>query len=107
MIVKAYENPISIRKAYNISGAKPLTYNEVVDQTANELGIKVIKVHIPMKLSYSMLKIYEKMTKKPKLKAEQVLRLNENKDFSYEKAKEDLGYDPIEFRKGINLEINS
>lgn len=104
-IVKAYESPISIRKAYNISGAKALTYNEVVDSTAKALGKKVIKMHIPMQLSYNLLKFYEKMTSKPILKAEQVLRLNENKDFSHEEAKLDFGYNPLSFEEGIKLEI--
>jgi hypothetical protein len=58
-----------------------------------------------MNLSYKLLKVYEKISKKPKLKAEQVLRLNENKDFSYEGAKADLGYDPLGFEGGIKEEI--
>lgn len=106
-IVNAYEKNISIKKAYNISGAEPLTYNEVVDITGKALGKKVIKIHIPMKLSYNLLRIYEKITKKPKLKAEQVLRLNENKDFSFDEAKNDLGYKPLKFEDGIKLEIKS
>jgi len=105
VIVNAYEKNISIKKAYNISGAKPLTYNQVVDITGKTLGKKVIKIHIPMKLSYNLLKIYEKVSKNPKLKAEQVLRLNENKDFSYEEAKKDLGYNPLSFEEGIKLEV--
>ncbi|MCD4679413.1 MAG: NAD(P)H-binding protein, partial [Bacteroidales bacterium] len=105
VIVKAYENSISIKKVYNISGAKALTYNEVIDIAAQILGIKVIKIHIPMKLSYCLLKIYEKLLKKPKLKSEQVLRLNENKNFSHEKARVDLGYKPLSFKEGIKLEI--
>lgn len=104
-IVRVYENPISIKKAYNISGAKALNYNEVIDITAKTLGKKVVKIHIPMKLSYGLLKIYEKISKKPKLKAEQVLRLNENKDFSHEEAKLDLGYNPLSFEEGIKREI--
>lgn len=104
-IVKAYETPISISKAYNISGAKALTYNDVVDITAKALGKKVIKIHIPMKLSYNLLKFYEKLTSKPILKAEQVLRLNENKDFSHEEAKKDFGYDPLNFEEGIKHEV--
>ncbi|WP_223592351.1 NAD-dependent epimerase/dehydratase family protein [Neobacillus bataviensis] len=104
-IVSAYENNISVGKAYNISGAEPLTYNEVIDITGRALGKKVIKIHIPMKLSYNLLKMYEKISKKPKLKAEQVLRLNENKDFSYDEAKRDLGYNPLSFEEGIKLEI--
>ncbi|MFB4167258.1 SDR family oxidoreductase [Virgibacillus sp. JSM 102003] len=104
-IVSAYEKPVSIKKVYNISGAKALTYNEVVDITGETLGKKVLRLHIPMKLSYNLLKIYEKVSKNPKLKAEQVLRLNENKDFSYEEAKQDLGYNPLSFNEGIKLEL--
>lgn len=107
VIVRAYENSISIKKAYNISGAKALNYNEVIDITARALGKKVIKIHVPTKLSYGLLKVYEKVSKKPKLKAEQVLRLNENKDFSFEEAKMDLGYDPLSFKEGIKLEIEN
>lgn len=105
IIISAYESTVSIKKAYNMSGAKPLTYNDVVDITGKALGKKVIKIHIPMKLSYHLLNIYEKISKNPKLKAEQVLRLNENKDFSYEDAKNDLGYTPLSFEEGIKLEI--
>jgi nucleoside-diphosphate-sugar epimerase len=104
-IVSAYGNKVSIKKAYNISGAEPLTYNDVIDTTGKALGKKVVKIHIPMKLSYNLLKMYEKTTKKPKLKAEQVLRLNENKDFSFEDAKQDLGYYPLSFEEGIKREI--
>ncbi|MEG6617386.1 NAD(P)H-binding protein [Peptococcaceae bacterium 1198_IL3148] len=104
-IVKAYEKSISIKKAYNISGAEPLTYNEVVDTTAKVLRKEVIKIHIPMNLSYNLLKIYEKITSKPILKAEQVLRLNENKNFSHQEAKADLGYEPLSFEEGIKREV--
>lgn len=104
-IVNAYERNISIKKAYNVSGAEPLSYNQVVDITGKALGKRIIKIHIPMKLSYNLLKVYEKISKKPKLKAEQVLRLNEDKDFSYEVANKDLGYTPLSFEQGIKLEI--
>lgn len=106
-IVRAYENSISIKKAYNISGLKSLTYNEVIDATAKALNKNVMKIHVPMKLSYNLLKIYEKISKNPRLKAEQVLRLNENKDFSHEEARLDFGYNPLSFEEGIGLEVNS
>lgn len=106
-IVSAYETDLSINKAYNISGLKALTYNQVVDVTGKALGKKVFKIHLPMKLSYNLLKIYEKVSRKPKLKAEQVLRLNENKDFSHEEAKKDFNYKPISFEEGIKLEVRN
>lgn len=105
VIVNAYEKNVSLKKAYNVSGAEPLTYNEVVDITGKALGKRVIKIHIPVRLSYNLLKMYEKVSKNPKLKAEQVLRLNENKDFSYDEAKNDLEYSPLSFEEGIKLEI--
>ena len=104
-VVSAYETDSSIKKAYNISGLEALTYNEVVDVTGKALGKKVLKIHVPMKLSYNLLKIYEKISSKPKLKAEQVLRLNENKVFSHEDAAKDFGYKPMSFHEGIALEI--
>jgi nucleoside-diphosphate-sugar epimerase len=104
-IVIAYEKNISIKKSYNISGASPLSYNDVVDITGKALGRKVVKIHIPMEISYKLLKIYEKIASNPKLKAEQVLRLNENKDFSYEDAKRELEYNPLSFEEGIKLEV--
>lgn len=104
-IVKAYGCLASIKKAYNISGAKAITFNEVVYATAKALGIKVLKIHIPIGLSYNLLKAYEMISRKPILKAEQVLRLNENKDFSYEEAQKDFGYGPLDFEDGIKLEV--
>lgn len=104
-VVSAYETDKSIKKDYNISGLEALTYNEVVDVTGKALGKKVLKIHVPMKLSYGLLKLYEKLSSKPKLKAEQVLRLNENKDFSHKEAAKDFGYKPKSFEEGIELEI--
>ncbi|ABR46439.1 3-beta hydroxysteroid dehydrogenase/isomerase [Alkaliphilus metalliredigens QYMF] len=104
-VVSAYETDKSIKKAYNISGLKALTYNEVVDVMGRVLGKKILKIHVPMKLSYSLLKIYENISSKPKLKAEQVLRLNENKAFSHDEATKDFGYKPISFEKGIELQV--
>ena len=106
-VVSAYESDLSMKKAYNISGLEAISYNQVVESTGKALGKKVFKVHVPMKLSYNLLKVYEKVTSKPKLKAEQVLRLNENKDFTYEDAAKDFGYKPKSFEEGIELEIKS
>ena len=37
-----------------------------------------------------------------KIKAEQILRLNENKDFSYAQAQKDFGFSPSSFEEGID-----
>lgn len=104
-VLLALENPVSIKKEYNIAGAKELAYNEVIDITAGFLNKKVIKIHIPLSLCLLFFSVYEKLSSKPKLKKEQALRLNENKNFSIEKAKAELGYSALSFEEGISLEI--
>lgn len=99
-------NPISIKKAYNVAGGKELTYNQVIDITAKILNKKVMKVHIPLFLCLFLLGIYEKISKNPKLKREQALRLNENKDFSIQNIENDLGYTALSFEEGMKLEID-
>jgi hypothetical protein len=51
-----------------------------------------------------MLKLIERMRIPFPIKAEQVLRLNENKDFSYAEAGRDFEFSPLSFEEGITLE---
>jgi nucleoside-diphosphate-sugar epimerase len=106
VIVKTLAVDVSINNDYNIPGEKPLTYNQVIESTADALGKKVFKLHIPYKLSIFLMSVYEKVFPNPVLKAEQVERLNENKDFSIKKAKEELDYEAITFSEGIAREVN-
>lgn len=104
-VVAILQEPKCIRQEYNLSGEEELTYNALVDIISLCLGKKIIKVHIPLKVCTVLLGLYEKLVKKPKIKKEQALRLNENKNFSYKKAQEDFGYSPLSLREGIKLEI--
>lgn len=104
-IVKAYKSKKTNYKAYNLSGLDEITYNEVIDVTSSLLDKKVKKIHLPVKPVLSGLKIYEKVSNKPILKAEQVLRLNEHKNFSHEEAVKDFNFMTRSFKVGINEEI--
>jgi len=104
-IVKTLGNENTLNNDYNIAGAKPLTYNEVVDTTAETLNTSIYKFHVPLKFSVWALSLYEKISPNPRLKAEQALRLNEDKDFSIEKAQKELNYSPKTFSEGIQKEV--
>jgi len=41
------------------------------------------------------------------IKAEQILRLNEDKAFSFDEAARDFGYKPLCFQEGIGREIEA
>jgi len=53
----------------------------------------------------SVLRFFERIRLPFPIKAEQVLRLNENKDFSYADAQKDFWFSPLSFEEGIKNEL--
>jgi uncharacterized protein YbjT (DUF2867 family) len=100
-VLLALQNDAAIGKSYNIAGKEPLTYNQVVDTVAAALGRRVLKLHLPHMPIVRLLHFAERMRLCLPIKAEQVLRLNEDKAFSYEEAQRDLGFNPRGFAEGI------
>ena len=95
----------TIGKSYNIAGAHPLTYNQIIDTITNAMSKRTMKIHFPSAPIVGMLKFLERIQLPFPIKAEQVLRLNENKDFSYTQAEKDFNFHPRSFAEGIALEI--
>lgn len=106
-VVSCLSNDKTIGKSYNIVGKYLLPYNEVIDTIARQMNKRVWKLHVPSKPVVSLLRFFERMQIPFPIKAEQVLRLNENKDFSYVEAQKDFGFSPLSFEEGIGLELNS
>jgi nucleoside-diphosphate-sugar epimerase len=100
-------NDQTIGKSYNIAGKVPLTYNQVIDTIAGQLKKRMWKVHIPSMPVVSLLGFFERFHVPFPIKAEQVLRLNENKDFSYTEAQRDFGFNPLTFEDGIKIELEA
>ncbi|WKZ41727.1 MAG: NAD(P)H-binding protein [Anaerolineales bacterium] len=106
-VLLALQNDITIGKSYNIAGKAPLTYNQVIDTVAFALGKRVWKLYLPYMPIVRFLQFTERMRLRLPIKAEQVLRLNENKAFSYEEAQRDFGFSPRSFAEGIELECKT
>jgi nucleoside-diphosphate-sugar epimerase len=104
-IVSCLSNTGAIGKAYNIAGKHPLTYNEVIDTIARLMNKRVWKLRIPSKPAISLLALFEQLRIPLPIKAEQVLRLNENKNFDYTDAQRDFGFSPLAFEEGIRIEL--
>lgn len=104
-VLLALKNDIAIGKSYNIAGKAPLTYNHVIDTVASALGKRVWKLHLPYMPIVRVLQFNERIGIRLPIKAEQVLRLNENKAFSYEDAQRDFGFAPSSFEEGIRIEL--
>ncbi len=104
-IIQCLEQPKTIGKSYNIAGKTALTYNEVIDTIAAINNRRIYKLKLPDRIVVNFLSLLEKMKIPFQIKAEQVKRLNENKDFSYEEASSDFHYQPRSFADGIEIEI--
>lgn len=106
-IVSCLCNDQAIDKSYNIAGKFPLTYNQVIDTIARQMQKRFWTIHIPSAPVVSLLKLFERGHIPIPIKAEQVLRLNEDKSFGYEAAEKDFGFSPLSFAEGIKLELKS
>jgi len=104
-IVKAFFADNTYYKTYNISGATPITFNELIKQTANALKIKRPIIHLPAKPIIWLFSLLEKIITKTPLKAEQILRLLEDKHFPHIEATNDFNFNPETFKETIEKEV--
>lgn len=104
-VLRALQTDATIGKSYNIAGKAPLAYNQVIDMVASALGRRVWKLHLPYMPIVRALQFTERLGLRLPIKAEQVLRLNENKAFSNEEAQRDFGFSPRSFEEGIGVEV--
>jgi len=104
-VLACLKSDVTIGKSYNIAGRHSLTYNEVIETIARGMNKRVWMFHIPSKPVVALLGFFERIRIPFPIKAEQVLRLNENKDFSYAEAQKDFGFSPLSFEEGIGFEL--
>lgn len=91
----------TVERAYNIAGREPLSFNDLIDTAATAVGRRVLRLHIPFGLVTGLVQVYERLSPRPRLKLEQVLRLAEDKAFDYSEATQDFGYRPLSFAEGV------
>ena len=104
-IVQVLKSQASVGQTYDISGAAPVTYDELIDLICGLMNRKARKVHLPTTPLVTLLNITERMGLRLPIKAEQIKRLNENKTFDYTAAVRDFNYRPRSVRDGIQLQL--
>lgn len=104
-VLAALENRTAVHRSYDLPGAAPLAYLDLVRTAAASLGREPRIVHVPLEPVRRGLRIAEAIRMPIPVKSEQVMRLREDKAYPYEKAREDLGYAPRPFESGVALEV--
>ena len=104
-LLKALMTRRTIKKSYNVAGGMALSLNQMIDTICEILGRRVQKIKIPISPVAKSLSFAETLGLSLPIKAEQVLRLNEDKAFDTNEAERDFEYEPYSFIEGVTLEI--
>jgi nucleoside-diphosphate-sugar epimerase len=94
-------NKKTYKKTYNIAGKNPLKYNGMLEIVKEKLKKKFRVIKLPLRLSKLLISLYAGVSRNPLLTADQIARMGVNKAYSYQKAREDFGFSPVSFEKGI------
>ena len=104
-VVRVIDADLTIGKSYNLPGARPVSFNEMVDTVAGLLDLRAFRVHLPVGVLAAVASAAERASVPFPVKAEQILRLSEDKAFDHTDAARDFGYAPRSFQEGILLEL--
>ena len=90
--------------AFDIAGPVPLTLREVIEQAGAAVGKSAKLVPLPLTPVRALVSLYERKAATPRIKAEQIERLAEDKAFDISPARAAFDYDPRSFADGIREE---
>jgi nucleoside-diphosphate-sugar epimerase len=100
-VVAALDTPVTIRKAYNLAGAEPITFADLVRIAAHAVGRRIMLLPVPLEAAVLAARLSRVVT------TEQVRRLAEDKAFSIADAQNDFGFGPRSFADGVTREAQS
>jgi nucleoside-diphosphate-sugar epimerase len=105
-IVHALESAAAVGKAYDVAGPEAIPFRQVLADAGAAVGRAPRLLPIPIRPAIALLRAYERVAAAPRLKAEQLERLAEDKAFDISEARADLGYAPRAFAVGIAEEAD-
>jgi uncharacterized protein YbjT (DUF2867 family) len=92
-------------KAYDLSGERPIKMIDVFKLISQELNKKTFFISVPLNLGVLMARILKTLTLGKIDYRERVQRMGEDRNYSYDNATIDFGYNPMTFEKGIQIEV--
>ena len=104
-ILETLKRSGTVHRGYDLPGAKPLTYRDLVQTAAAALGRRPRLARIPIEPVRRALVSAERLRLPLPIDSGQVARLREDKAYPHEEARRDLDYAPRHFREGVTLEV--
>jgi nucleoside-diphosphate-sugar epimerase len=106
-VLAALERPAAVGSLYNVAGPEPIPFAELLRTCARAVGSRTRLVPVPLAPLVTLVRGYERLSRHPRIRAEQLLRLGEDKAFAIDDAIRDLGYAPRPFAEGISDEARA
>ena len=100
-ILTALQSPQTIGKSYALAGLEALAYNRLIDLVGAAIGVKPVKIHLPVGLALAGLWCLQKAGVWVGVDMEQIRRLQEDRSFSIAEAQADLNFTPVNFEQGL------
>ena len=100
-LLAAAQTAGAIGKQYAVAGPEAIPYNRLVELVGAAVGVTPVKVHLPVWLALTGLRVSAWCGVRWGLDAEQLRRLQEDHRCSIEVARADLGYRPLGFAEGL------
>ncbi len=104
-LIAALERPETAGRAYTIAGPEAITYSNMLEIMIEEASLKTRLVPVPLAAARPLVSLYEKLVRHPRVRMDQIRRMEENKDFDISSARRELGFEPISFREGIQRKV--
>lgn len=106
-VLAAVESQEAAGHAYDVAGPAPLPFIELLRSCAEAVGRAVRFVPVPLSPLVVLARGYEWLAPQPRITAEQLTRLREDKAFAIDAAIRDLGYAPRPFSEGIRAQARA
>jgi len=103
-VLSAVERPVAEGRSYDVAGPEPIRFACLLRTAARAVGSQTRFVPVPLAPAVAAARCYESCSARPRIRAEQLQRLAEDKAFAIDEAVRDLGYAPRSFDDGIRSE---
>jgi uncharacterized protein YbjT (DUF2867 family) len=100
-VVAALDSSLAMGRSYNLAGACPLRFADLVRSAAASLSRRVLLVPVPVSAAVLAARLTRVVT------PEQIRRLAEDKAFDYSAATRDFGFRPRSFADGVRFEVRA
>jgi len=106
-VLNAAQQPRTVGRCYDVAGPEPLTFARLLRISASAVASRTRFLPVPLTPVLTAARGYERISRHPRIRTEQLRRLAEDKAFAIDDAARDLGYAPRPFAVGIRAEAQA